>query len=91
MTSITIKYPTTELTNWVERYEELLLAAQNVRAAQKRYFKDRTAGALTEAKRLEKEFDTLLAGHQQLQLNPMTLTGNNTIMTEPTSTLDGVT
>ena len=44
-------------------YEVHKLARQ-VRAAQKRYFKDRTQSALTESKRLEKELDELLAAYQ---------------------------
>ena len=43
-----------------ERAEAALEVAREMRAAQKRYFKERTQSALTESKRLERELDQRL-------------------------------
>ena len=47
-----------------DKLRTLVLVARDMRAAQRRYFKERTQSALVDSKRLEKELDRLLAAYQ---------------------------
>ena len=57
-----------ELRAEVERLRAIVKTSRDMRSCQRRYFKDRTASALNESKRLEKELDRLLADTEQLSL-----------------------